>query len=130
VKALKRKGAFDEAPRLNKYEMELSRGASHIASMLYEQSMLAAVRETILEFEASHGRDDLRAFAHALLKRLEQRGKPAVGKVLREFIELGRLPEQTLSAPTRSVPTRMPVAPKSRRAQSGKVNECETGEAV
>jgi hypothetical protein len=114
VKALKRKGAFDEAPRLNEYEMELSRGASHIASMLYEQSMVAAVRETILEFEASHGRDDLRTFAHAFLKRLEQRGKPAAGKVLREFIERGRLPERTLSAPTRPVPTRKPVAQKWR----------------
>lgn len=63
--------------------MELSRGASHIASMLYEQSTLAAVRETILEFEASHARDDLRTFAHALLRRLEQRGNPAAGKGLR-----------------------------------------------
>jgi hypothetical protein len=114
VKALKRKGAFDEAPRLTKYEMELSRGASHIASMLYEQSMLAAVRETILDFEASHGRDDLRTFAHALLRRLEQRGKSVAGKVLREFRERGRLSEQTLSAPTRPVPSRKPVAQKCR----------------
>ncbi|WOD17075.1 hypothetical protein [Paraburkholderia kirstenboschensis] len=80
--------------------------------MLYEQSMLAAVRETILEFKALHGRDDLRTFAHAHLGRLEQRGKAAAGNGLREFIERGRLPEQTLSAPTRPVSTRKPV-PKS-----------------
>jgi hypothetical protein len=40
VKALKQDAAFDQASRLHKYEMELSRGASHIASMLYEKSML------------------------------------------------------------------------------------------
>ncbi|WP_429575333.1 hypothetical protein [Paraburkholderia sp. UCT70] len=42
MKAVKQDAAFDQAPRLNKYEMELSRGASHIASTLYEESMLAA----------------------------------------------------------------------------------------
>jgi hypothetical protein len=98
--------------------------------MLYEQSMLAAVRETILELEALHGRDDLRTFAHALLGRLEQRGKAAAGNVLREFIERGRLPEQTVSAPTRPVSTRKPAAQKWRSSQSGKAGECETGGAA
>jgi hypothetical protein len=118
VKAQKQKGAFDEARRLNKYEMELSRGASHIGSMLYEQSMFAAVRETILEFEASHGRDDLITFAHALFRRLEQRGKPAAGKVLQHFIKCGRLPEEVPSAPPGLVSARWPVARKRKSMDS------------
>ncbi|RKT27533.1 hypothetical protein B0G69_3359 [Paraburkholderia sp. RAU2J] len=69
MKAVKQDAAFDQARRLNKYEMALSRGASHIASTLYEESMLAAVREVILHFEASHGRDDLKAFASAVSQK-------------------------------------------------------------
>jgi hypothetical protein len=113
-----KKGTFDEAPRLNKYEMELSRGASHIGSMLYEKSMFAAVRETILEFEASHGRDDLMTFAHALLRRLEQRGKPAAAKVLQHFIECGRLPVEVPSAPPGLVSAPCPVVRKRKSTDS------------
>ena len=123
VKTAKRNGAFDKALRLNKYEVKLARDASHIASMLYEQSMLAAVSETILEFEASYGRDDLKAFAHALLRRLELRGKPAAAKLLQDVIECGRLPEQVLSAPfgpasARNLVARKPKRPDSRKAQA------------
>ncbi|MGF6810742.1 hypothetical protein OKW30_005934 [Paraburkholderia sp. Clong3] len=112
MKAVKQDAAFDQAPRLNQYEMELSRGASHIASTLYEESMLAAVSETILHFEASHGRDDLKSFAHALLRRLEQRGRPLAGKVLQRFIERGRLPEEVPSAPPVPASARKPAARK------------------
>ncbi|MFL9856753.1 hypothetical protein PQR72_13635 [Paraburkholderia madseniana] len=122
MKALKRKGACDEAPHLNHYEMELARGASHIASVMYEETMHSAVRETVFLFEALHGRDDLKAFSDALIGRLEQRGKPAAVKVLRYFIEHGRLPEQTLSAPTRPVSTRKPVAQTLRGTKSGKID--------
>jgi hypothetical protein len=125
VKALKQDAAFDQAPRLNKYEMELSRGASHIASTLYEESMLAAVRETILEFEASHGRDDLKTFAHALLGRLEQRGKPAATRVLQHFIERGRLPREVSSAPPGPVSARQPAARKLKSTTSRKANARE-----
>ncbi|MGF6966637.1 hypothetical protein OKW43_003665 [Paraburkholderia sp. WC7.3g] len=117
MKAVKQDAAFDQAPRLNKYEMELSRGASHIASTLYEESMLAAVSETILAFEAAHGRDDLKSFAHTLLRRLEQRGKPLAGKVLQLFIERGRLPEEVPSAPV-PVSARKPAARKRQSADS------------
>jgi hypothetical protein len=40
--------------------MELSGSASHIASMMYEHTILAAVTETIQEFEAPHGRNELK----------------------------------------------------------------------
>ncbi|HUO61807.1 MAG TPA: hypothetical protein VMU24_14150, partial [Candidatus Acidoferrales bacterium] len=79
--------------------MELARGASHIASMLYEHSIRAAVTEILLQFEACHGPHDMKAFAHALLGRLEQRGKPESVKVICDFIEHGRLPEQTHGTP-------------------------------
>ncbi|MGF6937074.1 hypothetical protein OKW41_006236 [Paraburkholderia sp. UCT70] len=118
MKAVKQDAAFDQAPRLNKYEMELSRGASHIASTLYEESMLAAVSETILEFEASHGRDDLKSFAHTLPRRLEQRGNPLAGKVLQLFIERGRLPEEVPSAPPVPVSARKPAARKLKGTAS------------
>ena len=92
--------------------------------------MHAALRETVFLFEALYGRDDLKAFAHALIGRLGQRGRPGAVMVLREFIERGRLPEQTLSAPTRPVSIRKPVAQKWRSTQSGKISACEKAEAA
>jgi len=97
VSATKRKRESGDTGPMNHYEMELARGASHIASMLYEQSIRAAVRETLLQFEACHGREDLKGYASALLARLEQRAKPEAVRVLRDFIDHGRLPEQTLA---------------------------------
>lgn len=51
-------------------------------------------------FEDLHGRDDLKTFAHALIGRLAQRGNLGMVKVLRKFIDHGRLPEETVSAQT------------------------------
>ena len=92
MKTGKRKRASDDALRMNHYEIELARGASHIVSMMYEETIHAAVRETVFLFEVLHGRDDLNAFAHALIGRLEQRGKPEAVKVLQDFIKRGRSP--------------------------------------
>ncbi|WP_051377438.1 hypothetical protein [Paraburkholderia dilworthii] len=127
MKAVKQDAAFDQAPHLSEYEMELSRGASHIASTLYEESMFAAVSETILEFEAAYGRDDLKSFAHVLLRRLEQRGKPLAGKVLQHVIERGRLPEEVPSAPPVLVSARKPA---SRKRQSADSREARAREAA
>lgn len=63
LKAVKQKRASDDIRRIDAYEMELARGVLHIASMLYEETIHAAVSETALLFEASRGRDDLKAFA-------------------------------------------------------------------
>lgn len=114
MKAVKRKWSSDDVRRLNGCEMELARGALHVASMLHEQSIHAAVRETLVQFKASHGRDDLKGFADALLSRLEQRGKPEAVKVLRDFLEEGRLTEETASALPGPVSTRKSIAPKRR----------------
>jgi hypothetical protein len=119
VKTAKRKRSTDDVGRFNGCEMELARGASHIASMLYEHSIHAAVRETLLQFEASHGREDLKGFAYALLGRLEQRCKPEAVEVLHHFIEHGRLPEQPPGVlPKKPVSTRKPIAPEQRFTQS------------
>jgi hypothetical protein len=90
--AVKRNPASDEVRFLKEYEMDLARGSSHIASMLYPESIHVAVKETVLLFEARHGRDDLKTFLHALIKKLEQRGKPEAVKVLQDFIKRGRSP--------------------------------------
>jgi hypothetical protein len=70
VKAAKPNRSSADVQCLDGWEMEMARGASHIASMLYEQSIHAAVSETLLQFEACHGREALDAFAYALLRRL------------------------------------------------------------
>lgn len=116
MKGAKRKRSTDDVRRFNGYEMELARGASHIASMLYEHSIHAAVRETLLQFEACHGCEDLKGFADALLERLGQRCRPEAVKVLHDFIEHGLLPEQTPGMLLRPACTRKRVAPKQRVA--------------
>lgn len=118
--ASRHKHSSDDVRRLDGCEMELARGASHIASMLYEQTIHAAVTETLLEFEACSGREDLCAFAHALLLRLEKRGKPEAVRLLHHFIEHGRLPEPT--ADMSAIPVPCPKRIVSR-AESDPVND-------
>lgn len=124
MRAVRRKPPID-VRRMNNYEMELARGTSYIASMLYEETIRGAVRETVLLFEACHGRDDLKAFAHALLGSLEERRKLGAVRLLQRFIDSGRLPEQTSSAPTRPVSTRNSVAQNLRGIQSPKTKARE-----
>jgi hypothetical protein len=52
----------EEVYFLKECEMELARGASHIASMLHAESIHAAVKETAVLFETSHERDDMNLF--------------------------------------------------------------------
>ncbi|WP_168788036.1 hypothetical protein [Paraburkholderia aromaticivorans] len=129
VKAVKRKRSSEDVRRFNGSEMELARGVSHIASMLYEQSIHAAVRETLLQFEASHGRDDLKGFADALLRKLEERGKPEAVEMLCGFIKHGRLPEQTPDVPPGPVSIRKPIARKRQLTPSrrGKTRATSSG---
>jgi hypothetical protein len=119
VKAAKRKRLTDDVRRFNACEMELARGASNIASMLYEHSIYAALRETLLQFEACHGHEDLKGFAYALLGRLEQRCKPEAVKVIHHFIEHGRLPEQPPGVLPKPVSTRKPLSQSSDSPSHG-----------
>ena len=108
---------------LKEYEMELARGASHIASMLHAESIHAAVKETALLFETSHGRDDLKLFLRVLTEKLQQRGKPEAVAVLHDFIKHGssRGIEEHGAMP---LSTRQPTAqkPQGTRSQKGKAS--------
>jgi hypothetical protein len=125
----KPKRSSDDVQRLDGCEMELARGSSHIASMLYEQSIHAAVSETLLQFKAGPRREDLQAFAYALPARLEQRSKPETVRLLRDFTKQGRLPE--LMAESQRYPC-LAGSTLSPRAASNPVNDgwAATAEAV
>jgi hypothetical protein len=118
VKPAKGNGAFEETARLKVYEMELARATSHIASTLHEHTMLKAVAESIQDFQALHGRDDLRAFALTLRGRLEQRGKSAAARVLQHFAERGHLPDAVPKVPHRPVPAPLPGVRKRARTRA------------
>ncbi|TCF96407.1 hypothetical protein BZM26_37895 [Paraburkholderia strydomiana] len=118
MKPAKGKGAFEETARLKVYEMDLARATSHIASTLHEHTMREAVAESIQDFQALHGRDDLRAFALALRGRLEQRGKSAAARVLQHFAERGNLPDAVPNASQGTVPARLPGVRKRARTRA------------
>ncbi|CAD6559547.1 hypothetical protein LMG28727_06880 [Paraburkholderia kirstenboschensis] len=111
-------GAFEETARLKVYEMELARATSHIASTLHEHTMLEAVAQTIQDFQALHGRDDLREFALALSARLEQRGRSAAARVLQSFAECGNLPDAVPKARHGPVPAPLPGVRKRARTRA------------
>ncbi|TCG05286.1 hypothetical protein BZM27_34815 [Paraburkholderia steynii] len=77
--------------------------------MLYEHNSRGGQGNP--QFEACRGREDLKGLAYALLGRLEQRCKPEAIRVFHDFIEHGRLPEQTPGALPKPVSTRKPIAP-------------------
>ena len=81
---------------LIEHDMELARSASHIASMLHEESMQAAIRETLLQFEAAHGPEELKIFTRALARKLEERGNLRAAEVLLGFVKHGPSPGATL----------------------------------
>ncbi|MCP3717762.1 hypothetical protein M3I56_20655 [Paraburkholderia sp. CNPSo 3281] len=75
--------------------MELARSASHISSMLHEESMQAAIKETLLQFEAAHGPEELKKFTRALAMKLEERGNLRAVEVLLGFVKRGPSPGAT-----------------------------------
>lgn len=64
------------------YEVELAQGASHIASMLYPDTLRAAVQETVSAFVDRYGGEDLRMFVSALATKLKQRHRADVVPIL------------------------------------------------
>jgi hypothetical protein len=117
----RRNGASGDAWFLKKYELELARGASHIASMLCEESMQTAVRETVLQFEATHGRDELKIFTHALARKLEERGRPKAVEALQRFVKRGQSSGGTPGA-TLGTTAPHPVARKRPRTRAPKAS--------
>jgi hypothetical protein len=75
MKTSERRRIADEVRCRQRYEVELAQGASHIASMLYPQTLRDAVQETVRAFADQHGREDLPMFLSALAFQLEYRGR-------------------------------------------------------
>ncbi|MGV2289735.1 hypothetical protein AAHK20_13575 [Trinickia sp. YCB016] len=75
-----------------RYELELSRGASHLASTMSYATLEAAMVETVAEFVKQHGDDDLSVFLELLSRRLSERKKPEAASAIRILKDSGRPP--------------------------------------
>ncbi|MEX3929298.1 hypothetical protein AB4Y36_35580 [Paraburkholderia sp. BR10936] len=84
-----------DAQWLADHEMDLARSASHIASMQHEESIQAAVKETLLQFESAYGSAESKIFMHALVRKLEERGNLRAVEMLRAFVKRGQSPGTT-----------------------------------
>lgn len=111
MKPRERSSASQEVKFQTRYEVDLARGASHIASMLYADSIKSALLETLRAFEKQHGRGDYRIFMSALAQRLENRDRAHAVAMLRYLIEHDDLDGFVSSAPASGRPT---LAPPSR----------------
>jgi hypothetical protein len=87
MKASERTRMSGEARCRKEYQVELAQGASHIASMLVEQTIKAAVQETVHLFAARNGEQDVLIFLYALTTEMERRGRPEALKILQEVTE-------------------------------------------
>lgn len=119
MRAKTRKNSSEVVLLLQECEAELARGASHIASMLYAESLHAAVQETARSFEMSYGREDVDLLLQALAEKLETRGRPDAAAVVLSLIESGRPPAPTQHAED-PVPERRATAAKKKRTRSRK----------
>lgn len=116
MRAKRRKSSSEAARFLQEFEAELARGASHIASMLYAESLHAAVQETARTFETSYGREDLELFLQALAEKLETRGRPDAAAVVRSLTESDPPPASPQHAEN-PLPVRRPTASKKKRTR-------------
>jgi hypothetical protein len=116
MRAKRRKNSSEAAQFLQGCEAELARGASHIASMLYAESLHAAVQETARSFEISYGREDVELLLQALAEKLETRGRPDAAAVVRSLTESGRPPAPPQHAEN-PLPVRRPTASKKKRTR-------------
>ncbi|AXF06129.1 hypothetical protein CUJ88_48560 (plasmid) [Paraburkholderia hospita] len=64
------------------YQLELSRGASVIASMLSAENVAAAVGETLTAFESAYGTTELQIFIQLLGQRLVNRDRSDAANML------------------------------------------------
>jgi hypothetical protein len=87
MKRSERTRVAEEARGWQEYEVELAQGASHIASMLYPDTLRAAVQETVDAFVDRYGGEDLRMFVSALTTKMKQRHRPNVVPILLDVAE-------------------------------------------
>ena len=78
-----------QRPCRKTYELELARGASHIASMMYPSTINAALDETARAFVRRYGLGDLPVFlatlAEELIKRRRSEAAACVRRMLTEI---------------------------------------------
>ena len=122
MKPRERSHALQESKLETRYEVDPARGASHIASMLYADSIQSALLETLRAFEKEHGRGDYRIFMSALAQRLEDRGRPQAVAMLRHLMEHddlgGFVSSAPKTAPVSGRPTRARRVPTQNELQS------------
>ncbi|WP_206171208.1 hypothetical protein [Trinickia terrae] len=75
-----------------RYELDLARGASHLASTLSYATLESAIAETVGEFLNLHGGEHLPVFLELLARRLSERKKPEAASALRFHMNCGRPP--------------------------------------
>ena len=74
------------------YLLELSVGASHVASTLYPTSRQACIVELTGNFLARYGSTDLKSFLLALAEKLDARAN-SEGAAVRHYAMYGETPE-------------------------------------
>jgi hypothetical protein len=67
------------------YLVELTRGRSHIASTLSEETRHSAIAEIFEEFSRQHGADKLAVFRELLAESLERRDHPSAAQAVLKF---------------------------------------------
>ncbi|RZF26486.1 hypothetical protein EVC45_27550 [Paraburkholderia sp. UYCP14C] len=67
------------------FQLELSRGASCIASCQQDASLREEVERTVLTFLETHGANRLEAFLDVLAARLDARGRRDVAEYVRRY---------------------------------------------
>lgn len=71
------------------YVLELSVGASHVASMLYPASRQAGIEELTGNFLARHGSTNLKSFLSALAEKLDARANIEGAAAVRHYATYG-----------------------------------------
>jgi hypothetical protein len=87
------------------YLLELSVGASHVASTLYPASRQACIVELTGNFLARYGSTDLKSFLLALAEKLDARANSEGAAAVRHYAMYGATPE-ALVIPATAVATK------------------------
>jgi hypothetical protein len=88
MKTLRKISASERRLAETIYYVELSRGASIIASTLTRETGETALREVMSTFMAARGAGDIELFTELLQERLNQRGRPDLASELFRPCEL------------------------------------------
>jgi hypothetical protein len=87
------------------YLLELSVGASHVASTLYPTSRQACIAELKGNFLARHGSTDLKSFLLELAKKLDTRANSEGAAAVRHYAMYGATPATAVATKKRTLRT-------------------------